>query len=91
MNKSELITAIATEAGLTKMDAQKALNAFIKVTGETLKKGDKILIPGFGSFTAITKSARTGHNPRTGATIQIPAKKTVKFKAGSELATQVEK
>lgn len=90
MNKSELVRAIAAEAGLTKADAQKTLNAFIKITGETLKKGDKIVIPGFGSFAVTTRSARTGHNPQTGATIEIPAKKTVKFKAGSELSAQVE-
>ena len=85
MNKSQLIDAIATGAGLTKVQAKKALEAFIDVTGKTLKAGDKIALVGFGSFSVTKKPARTGRNPRTGATIKIAAKKVVKFKAGAEL------
>ncbi|MEF9950610.1 MAG: HU family DNA-binding protein [Mucinivorans sp.] len=85
MNKSELIDAIAAESKLTKVDSKKALEAFVKVTGESLKKDDKIALVGFGSFSVVAKPARTGRNPRTGAAIKISAKKVVKFKAGAEL------
>lgn len=91
MNKSQLIDAIASEAKLTKVDAKKALEAFVKVTGTTLKKGDKIALIGFGSFSVAAKPARTGRNPRTGAAIKIAAKKVVKFKAGAELSKVVAK
>ncbi|WP_294597629.1 HU family DNA-binding protein [uncultured Rikenella sp.] len=91
MNKSQLIDAIAAGAGLTKVQAKKALEAFIDVTGKTLKAGDKIALVGFGSFSVTKKPARTGRNPRTGATIKIAAKKVVKFKAGAELNSVVGK
>lgn len=91
MNKSELIDAIAAESKLTKVDAKKALEAFVKVTGTCLKKGDKIALVGFGSFSVAAKPARTGRNPRTGAAIKIAAKKVVKFKAGAELNKVVAK
>ena len=89
MNKSELISAIATEAKISKTDAKKALDAFIAVTGETLKKGDKITLVGFGTFSVAKKPARTGRNPRTKAAIKIPAKTVAKFKPGSELSELV--
>lgn len=91
MNKSQLVDAIAAEAGLTKVQAKKALEAFIGVTGKTLKSGDKIALVGFGSFSVTQKPARTGRNPRTGAAIKIAAKKVVKFKAGAELSEEVGK
>ena len=91
MNKTQLVDAIAAEAVLTKAQAKKALEAFIEVTGKTLKAGDKIALVGFGSFGVTEKPARTGRNPRTGATIKIAAKKVVKFKAGAELSAAVEK
>ncbi len=90
MNKSQLIDAIAAEAKITKVDAKKALEAFMSVTEKTLKEGDKISLVGFGSFAVTEKPARTGRNPRTGDTIQIAAKKVVKFKAGAELNASVE-
>jgi len=89
MNKAQLIDAMASEADLTKADAKKALDAFIKTTGESLKKGDRVALVGFGSFSIANRSARTGRNPKTGAEMQIPAKNVVKFKAGSELADSV--
>ncbi len=89
MNKAQLIDAIAGESGLTKADAKKALDAFIKVTGSALKGGDRVALVGFGSFGVSERSARTGRNPQTGAEIQIPAKKVVKFKAGSELTDSI--
>ncbi len=89
MNKSQLVDAIAKEAGITKAESKKVLDAFTKVTAKTLKSGDKIALVGFGSFSVVNKPARTGRNPRTGATIKIAAKKTVKFKAGAELNAAV--
>lgn len=86
MNKAELINAIAANAGLTKVDSKKALDAFVKAVSAALKKGDKVALVGFGSFSVSKRSARTGRNPRTGATLKIAAKKVVKFKAGSELS-----
>ncbi|WP_071134695.1 HU family DNA-binding protein [Millionella massiliensis] len=91
MNKTQLIDAIAAEAGLSKVQAKKALEAFVSVTGKTLKAGEKIALVGFGSFGVTEKPARTGRNPRTGATIEIAAKKVVKFKAGAELCAAIEK
>ncbi|MFV0346802.1 MAG: HU family DNA-binding protein [Bacteroidales bacterium] len=89
MNKSELIDAIAEKAGLTKADSKKALDAFMSVVAKTLKKGDKIALVGFGTFSVSKRSARNGRNPQTGATIKIAAKKVAKFKAGAELAAAV--
>jgi len=80
MNKAQLIDAIAAEAKITKADAKKALDAFVKTTGNALKKGGRVSLVGFGSFTVIKRSARTGRNPQTGKPINIPAKKVVKFK-----------
>ena len=85
MNKTQLIDAIAKKASITKVDAKKALDAFINETGEALKAGDKIALIGFGSFAVAKKPGRTGRNPRTGASIKIAAKNVVKFKAGAEL------
>lgn len=86
MNKTELINALSEKAGLSKVDAKKALDAFIETVGEELKKGEKIALVGFGTFSVTEKAARKGINPRTKQTINIPAKKVVKFKAGSELS-----
>ena len=89
MNKAELIDAIASESKLSKADAKKALDAFINTTTKTLKKGDKIVLIGFGTFGISQRAARTGRNPQTGKEIKIKAKKVVKFKAGSALADKV--
>ncbi len=89
MNKSQLIDAMAAKAEMSKADAKKALDAFISATTEALSNGDKIALVGFGSFSVSERSARTGRNPQTKEIIQIPAKKVVKFKAGSELANKV--
>ena len=89
MNKAELIDAIASDAGLTKADAKKALDSFIKATTVSLKKGDRVALVGFGSFSVAKREARKGRNPQTGKEIKIPAKKVVKFKAGAELANVV--
>ncbi|MDR2129671.1 MAG: HU family DNA-binding protein [Odoribacteraceae bacterium] len=89
MNKTQLIDAIAEKAGLSKVDAKKALEAFIATVSESLKNNDKVALVGFGSFSVSKRSARSGRNPQTGQKIQIPAKKTVKFKAGTELAGNI--
>jgi len=86
MNKAELIAAMAENAGLTKVDAHKALDAFIAATKKELKKGEKITLIGFGTFSVTKRKARTGLNPQTKKAIKIPAKKVVKFKAGKGLA-----
>lgn len=89
MNKAELIDAMASESGLTKADAKKALDAFITATTGSLKKGDRVALVGFGSFSVSSREERKGRNPQTGKEIVIPAKKVVKFKAGAELADVV--
>ncbi|MDL2262201.1 HU family DNA-binding protein [Bacteroidales bacterium OttesenSCG-928-I21] len=89
MNKTELINAMAAEAGLSKVDAKKALDAFTKCVADALNKGDKVALVGFGSFAVAERSARTGINPSTKQPIKIAAKKVVKFKAGAELADSV--
>lgn len=89
MNKAELIDAMAADADLTKADAKKALDAFIKVTTNALSSGDKLALVGFGSFSVSTRAARTGRNPQTGKELKIAAKKVVKFKPGTELANKV--
>lgn len=85
MNKNELISAIAENAGLTKVDAKKALDGFISVTTDALKKGEKIALIGFGTFDVVERRARVGLNPKTKEKIQIPAKKVIKFKPGADL------
>lgn len=86
MNKAELIAAMAEKAGLTKVDAHKALDAFMEATKKELKGGKKLTLIGFGTFSVVKRKARTGLNPRTKKAIKIPAKKVVKFKAGKGLA-----
>jgi hypothetical protein len=89
MNKTELINEIAAKAGLTKADAKAALDATVETIAEALAKDDKVAILGFGTFATVEKGARTGINPRTKETIEIPARKAVKFKAGADLAEKV--
>lgn len=80
MNKSQLAEAVAREAQLSKIDAMKALNAFIKVTVEALHAEEKILLTGLGTFTTARYSERMGRNPRTGAPVRIPARHVVRFR-----------
>ncbi len=89
MNKSQLIDAVSQNAGLSKVDTKRAIDALIEVTKEELKKGEKISLVGFGTFSVSERSARKGLNPQTKQVIDIPAKKTPKFKAGSELCEAV--
>ncbi len=89
MNKSELINAIAEKSGLTKTEAKAALEATVDAVTDALAAGDKVALIGFGTFAVAEKSARTGINPRTKETIEIAARKVVKFKQGAELAEKV--
>ncbi len=89
MNKAELIESMADGAGLSKADAKRALDAFLSTTGGALKKGDKVALVGFGTFSISKRAARKGRNPQTGKEINIAAKNVVKFKAGSELSGSV--
>lgn len=90
MNKAELIEKIATEAGLSKADSKRALDAFVNATTEELKKKDgRVSLVGFGSFSVSKRAARTGRNPQTGKEIKIAAKNVVRFKSGSDLADAI--
>lgn len=89
MNKGDLINKIAGDAGITKTQAQNALNSFLDATTGALKGGDKVTLVGFGTFSTSSRAARKGRNPQTGAEINIPAKKVVKFKAGKELSDHI--
>ena len=85
MNKTELVAAVAEQAGLSKKDAEAAVKAFTDVVAEALRAGDKIQLVGFGTFEVSERAAREGRNPRTGETMTIEASKTPKFKAGKAL------
>jgi len=86
MNKAELVAQLAEEAGITKTQANAALDAFVDNVTKTLKKGDKVTLVGFGTFSVSKRQARTGRNPQTGEAIKIKAKKVARFKAGKELS-----
>ena len=85
MNKTEFINAISEKSGLSKVDAKKAVEAFVETVSSELKEGGKVALLGFGSFSVAEKSARKGVNPKTKQPIEIPARNSVKFKAGAEL------
>jgi len=85
MNKSELIDAMAASAGISKADAGKALDGFIDAVGSALKNNEQVTLVGFGTFLVREREARTGRNPRTGETINIPASKLPSFKPGKRL------
>lgn len=90
MNKTQLVEAIASEAKLTRSEAKRALDAFLKVTGDVLSSGGKISLLGFGSFSVSKNPARTGRNFKTGAPVRIAARKVVKFRPGMELSARVD-
>jgi DNA-binding protein HU-beta len=89
MNKGDLIIKISEEVGISKTQANAAIDAFTEAVTKTLKGGGKVTLVGFGTFSVGKRSARTGRNPKTGATIKIKAKKVAKFKAGKELAAKL--
>ena len=85
MNKQQLVEAMATNANMTKVDAEKALKAFIDTVTEELKNGGKVQLVGFGTFEVTERAARKGRNPKTSEEIMIPASKSPRFKAGKAL------
>ncbi len=89
MNKTELVAAIAAKTELSKKDSEKALKAFIEAVTETLAKGGKVQLVGFGTYEVVDRPARTGKNPQTGKAIKIAASKAPKFKAGKALKETV--
>ncbi len=89
MNKTELIDAMAKSAELSKADAKRALEGFMEATSDALKKGDRVSLIGFGSFSISARAARMGRNPQTGKEIKIAAKNVVRFKAGADLSKKV--
>jgi DNA-binding protein HU-beta len=86
MNKAELVAKMADDAGISKAQGNAALDAFVDAVTRSLKKGDKVTLVGFGTFSVTKRAARNGRNPQTGAVIKIKAKKVARFKAGKELS-----
>ena len=89
MNKAELIAQISDEAGITKTQANSALDSFVDAVTKSLKKGDKVTLVGFGTFSVSKRQARNGRNPQTGEVIKIKARRVARFKAGKELAEKI--
>ncbi len=89
MNKSELVDAVSSDSDLSKADAGRAVDAVIGAITKALKSGQDVTLVGFGTFTVRTRGARTGRNPRTNETINIPASKNPAFKAGKALKDAV--
>ena len=89
MNKTELVKAVAAQAGLTQAQAKAAVDAVVASVKDSLVKGEAVQLIGFGTFSVVEKPAREGVNPATKEKIQIAAKKVAKFKAGAELADAV--
>ena len=89
MNKTEFISSVSEKSGLSKTDAKKAVDAFVETVSQELKAGGKVALLGFGSFSVAERAARKGVNPKTKQPIEIAARKSVKFKAGAELADQI--
>ncbi len=89
MNKAELVEAIAKDAKITKSQAQGALNSFTKNVEKSLKKGKKVTLVGFGTFSTSKRAARTGRNPQTGKPIRIPARRVARFAPGKALKDSV--
>jgi DNA-binding protein HU-beta len=90
VNKGELVDSIASEANLSKTDAENALNAFINTVQGSISAGDKVTLPGFGTFAPALRKARTGMDPRTRQPIAIPERKSAKFTVGSKFKEQVQ-
>jgi DNA-binding protein HU-beta len=89
MNKADLVSKIADDAGLSRSQANDALDSITNAITKALKSGDKVTLVGFGTFSVSKRNARTGRNPQTGEAIKIKAKKVARFKAGKELAAKI--
>ncbi len=87
MTKDELVTTLAESSNITKKKADEILTVLAKSISEALRKGEKTVLPGIGSFSCVERKAKTGRNPRTGAEIKIPAKRAAKFSVSTALAT----
>lgn len=85
MNKAQLVEAIALDTNLSKIEARKAVDSFIRVTVQALREGDRLTLTGLGSFCVEHKAARVGRNPRTGAAVKIPPRKVIKFRPTAEI------
>lgn len=91
MNKDSLIGAMAEKSGLTRKDSEKALNAFMESVADALARKEKVTLIGFGTFSVVTRAARTGRNPSTGQPMNIPEKDVPKFSPGTNLKTKIGK
>lgn len=89
MTKDELAGKIANESGITKTQAEKAVDGFVSAVSGALESGDSVTLVGFGTFSIGSRAEREGRNPRTGEKLKIPASKVVKFKAGKNLSERV--
>ena len=89
MNKTDLVNSIAKETGLSKIKTNEVVDAFVSAVSESLGKGEKVTLVGFGTFTTSKREARKGRNPKTGEVINIPSKTVARFKAGSDLTKSV--
>lgn len=89
MNKADLVNSLSAKTGLTKTKSNEVVDAIVSTITESLRNGEKVTLVGFGTFTTSKKEARKGRNPKTGETLEIPAKTVAKFKAGSELTKSV--
>jgi len=89
MNKAELVAKVAEDAGITKGQANAALDSFVEAVTKTLKGNGKVTLVGFGTFSVSKRAARSGRNPQTGEVIKIKAKKVARFKAGKELSAKI--
>ena len=85
MNRTELVNALAEKTGMTKVAAKEAMNTCFDIIQEQLRKGEKVTLIGFGTFSVVKREARTAKNPRTGKAVKVPAKKVAKFKPGTGL------
>lgn len=89
MNKADLVNSLSEKTGLTKTKSNQAIDALVETISEALKSGDKVTLVGFGTFTTSQKEARMGRNPKTGESLEIPAKRVAKFKPGTDLSKSV--
>ena len=89
MTKADLVAKVASEAGLTRTVAEKAVNSLLLVVADALAAGEKVTLVGFGTFEVAKRSEREGRNPRTGEALKIPPSKGVKFRVGSKLKSEV--
>jgi DNA-binding protein HU-beta len=89
MNKADLVNSLSENTGLTKTKSNEVIDVIVSTISEALRSGDKVTLVGFGTFTTTQRDARKGRNPKTGETLEIPAKRVAKFKAGTELTKSV--